>query len=98
MIYYEVTATPDPPLRAAFEAYMREHHVRDVLDTGCFVGAHIGDRDGVFRTTYIAKSEEDLDRYLDRHAQRLRAVMAEKFGDGVVYTREVWRLLQEWVC
>lgn len=99
MILYEVTATPAAHLRSAFESYMRERHIDDVLASGCFVAAHFEDTPaGLFRTTYVANSQEDLDRYLEQHAQRLRAHVAEHFPEGVTFGREVWRVLQEWVC
>jgi hypothetical protein len=97
MILYEVTATPEPDVRGAFESYMREMHIRDVLDTGCFVAAHIEETPaGIYRTTYVANAQQDLDRYLEQHAQRLRAHVAERFPAGVMFAREVWRVLEEW--
>ena len=97
MILYEVTAVPEAQVRGAFEAFMRETHIDDVLATGCFVAAHFEDMPaGTYRTTYVAGSQQDLDRYLEQHAQRLRAHVAERFPSGVTFTREVWRVLQEW--
>ena len=97
MILYEVTATPEAHVRSAFEVFMRETHIDDVLATRCFTGAHFEENaDGIFRTTYVADAQKDLDRYLAEHAQRLRAHVAERFPSGVTYGREVWRVLQEW--
>jgi len=97
MILYEVTATPEAHVRGAFERYMRETHIDDVLATGCFTGAHFEENaDGIYRTTYIANAQEDLDRYLAEHAQRLRDAVAAHFPSGLKFAREVWRVLQEW--
>lgn len=97
MILYEVTATAEAQVRSAFESFMRETHVADVLATECFVRAFFGEREaGIYRTTYVAESWEDLDRYLAQHAPRLREHVAERFPTGVTYGREVWRVLQEW--
>ena len=39
MIAYEVTVDVGSKLAAAFEQYMREHHISDVFATGCFHSA-----------------------------------------------------------
>jgi Domain of unknown function (DUF4286) len=97
MILYEVTATPEAHVRGVFEAFMRETHIDDVLATGCFIGAHFEETAaGIYRTTYIANAQEDLDRYFAQHAQRLREHVAERFPSGVTFGREVWRVLQDY--
>ncbi|HEV7239695.1 MAG TPA: DUF4286 family protein [Thermoanaerobaculia bacterium] len=96
-VVYEVTATPDPEIRAAYESYMRETHIRDVLETGCFIAARFATAaSGQCRTSYIASQQEHLDRYLDQHAQRLRADFTAHFPAGVGLTRDVWNVVEEW--
>ena len=97
MIAYEVTATPEPQLRDAYDDYMRRTHIRDVLATGCFVAARfLSAASGQFRVSYIASTQEDLDRYLAQHAQRLRADFAAHFPSGIALTRDVWNVLEDW--
>lgn len=97
LIFYEVTARPEPGVRAAYESYMREKHVADVLATRCFTGARFArSAEGLYRTTYIAATRDDLDRYLEAHAQRLRADFATHFPKGIVLSREVLEVLHEW--
>lgn len=90
-ISYEVTATVREDLTASFAAYMTDKHIRDVLQTGAFVGASF-DRlsPTVFRTRYDADSLADLERYLAQHATRLRADVAMHFPEGITFTRETW--------
>jgi len=96
-VLYEVTATPSPELRDAYERYMRETHIRDVLATGCFVAARFSTAaSGQCRTSYIASQQEDLDRYFEQHAQRLRDDFASHFPTGVALTRDVWNVVEEW--
>lgn len=96
-VVYEVTATPDPEIRGAYESYMRETHICDVLGTGCFAGANFAvASSGSFRTSYIAARQEELDRYLEQHAQRLRADFAAHFPAGIALSREVWTVVEEW--
>lgn len=97
MVFYEVTARPEPQVRDAYERYMRAKHVADVLATGCFTGARFaGTPEGLYRTTYVAASREDLERYLATHAQRLRDDFASHFPSGVALSREILDVHQEW--
>lgn len=97
MVLYEVTVTPDAHLRDAFERYMREKHIAEVLATGCFVAAQFAaGAEGPFRTTYVAPDQASLDRYLDTHAPRLRDDFARHFPSGVSVTRATWRVIGEW--
>jgi len=96
-VVYEVTATPEPEIRGAYESYMRKTHIGDVLETGCFVAAHFSvAASGQFRTSYIASQQEHLDRYLEQHAQRLRDDFAAHFPAGIALTRNVWNVVEEW--
>lgn len=97
MVFYEVTAVPEAQVREAYERYMRTKHVADVLASGCFTGARIAvTQEGLYRTTYIAATRTDLDRYLDQHAARLRADFAAHFPSGVTLSREILDVLEEW--
>lgn len=95
-VTYEVTAHVRDDLAVSFQSFMREKHIRDVLQTGAFVGATF-DRlsPTVFRTRYEAESPAALERYLDEHAPRLRADVATHFPAGVEYTRETWNRLAD---
>lgn len=98
MIRYEVRLACDPTRAEAVEAYMIGRHIPDVLATGCFAGGAHFDRDesGAFRTTYLAASREEFERYVATHAERLRAEFLAHFPDGVVPTRELWNELAAW--
>jgi hypothetical protein len=97
MISYEVTAVVEEKLVAAYERYMRETHIPEVLATGCFQGA-IFERSspGRYRTRYAARVQADLDRYLESHTAALRADFAIHFPEGVTLSRDVWRTLERW--
>jgi len=97
MIRYEVRLEVDPAHAAAIESYMRDEHIAEVLATGCFIGARFERAEsGAFRTTYVAATPGDLDRYMADHATRLRADFLTRFPDGVTPTRELWTEIQEW--
>lgn len=97
MISYEVTAELDPARAEAYERYMRETHIPEVLATGCFRAATFARAaPGRYRTCYVAATQADLDRYLDQHASALRADYAAHFPSGVTLTREVWVTVEAW--
>jgi len=97
MIIYEVTTDVEPASIPAYEAYMRDRHIPDVLRTGCFVRASIARSiSGRYRIRYVATSMDVLDRYLGEHSQQFRDDFAEHLGASVQVSREVWSELQHW--
>ena len=97
MIIYEVTTDVEPASIPAYEAYMRDRHIPDVLSTGCFVRASIArSTQGRYRIRYVATSMDVLDRYLGEHSQQFRDDFAEHLGASVQVSREVWSELQHW--
>jgi Domain of unknown function (DUF4286) len=97
MIIYEVTTDVEPARIAAYEAYMRDTHIPDVLRTGCFVRASIAQSiPGRYRIRYVATDMDVLDRYLGEHSQQFRDDFAAHLGAEVKVSREVWSELQHW--
>jgi len=97
MVTYEVTTIVDPRLVDAYERYMRQVHIPDLLATGCFHGAALTrSAVGRYRVRYEAPTEADLERYLATHAMRLREDFAAHFPEGITASREVWVALQSW--
>ena len=96
-ITYEITATVRPDLCVAYEKYMIEIHIPDLLETGAFAGASFSrSSDCRYRIRYEARSRDALDQYLDEHAHRLRGHFGDAFPDGVELAREEWKHLQNW--
>jgi len=97
MIRYEVRLEVDPALASAVEEYMTTRHIAEIMATGCFVGAHFDRAEsGHFRTTYLAASQGDFDRYTAHHAARYRADFLARFPDGVTPARDLWIELWSW--
>lgn len=91
MITYEVTANVDAALASTYEEYMTTRHLRDVLATGCFVEAVLERAgSGNYRARYVARTRDDVDRYLREHTTELRADFAARFPTGVRLSREIW--------
>lgn len=97
MIRYEVRLDVDPTLAESVERYMTTRHIPDIMASGCFERAHFDRGEGgAYRTTYLAASREELDRYLRDHAEGLRADFLRHFSAGVTPRREVWTQIGEW--
>jgi hypothetical protein len=97
MVTYEITTTVDPQLVEAYERYMRQVHIPDLMATGCFQGAALTRSAlGRYRVRYEAPTEADLERYLATHATRLREDFASHFPEGLTVSREVWIAIQSW--
>ena len=97
MVTYEITAIATSHLATAYERYMRERHIPQILETGCFQGAVLTrSAPGRYRIRYEARTEADLERYLAQHAPRLRADFGSHFPEGVTVSREVWVAVQAW--
>lgn len=96
MVTYEITATVDSALAEAYERYMRQRHVPDLLATRCFQAAVFErSQPGRYRLRYQARAG-DLERYLATHAPRLRADFASHFPEGVLVSRETWATVEAW--
>ena len=99
MVTYEVTSTVREDLCAAYELFMRERHIPDLLETGCFVQASLSrSAPGRYRVRYEAHDRAALDRYLAEHATRLRAAFAKEFPAGIEASREEWTVLGSWAA
>lgn len=96
-VVYEITAEVEPDLFDEYERYMREVHIPDLLDTGCFQAAAFSRAaPGRYRMRYVALRQADLDRYLAEHASRLRAEFSSRLPRGITLSREVWVTVEEW--
>jgi Domain of unknown function (DUF4286) len=97
MIIYEVTTDVAPDRITAYEAYMRDRHIPDVLATGCFLRATIErSMPGRYRIRYVCRTMDILDDYLAHHAEQFRDDFASHLGASVQVSREVWSELQHW--
>lgn len=96
-VTYEVAARVEPALAEQFEQYMRERHLPEVVQTGCFVHAILERAGaGAYRVTHHAASQSELDRYLTQHAPALRDRFAARFPSGIVLERTIWEDRARW--
>ncbi len=94
-LVYEVHVEIDADKAADFATYMQTKHLPEILDTGCFVAIEFECIAGNhFRSRYIARTREDIDRYLEEFTAAFRDDFARHFPNGVKVWREIWEQLQ----
>ena len=95
MVIYEITAIVRAEIVEEYEKYMRERHIPDLLATGYFRRAFFTrSSENRYRIQYHANNQEDLDKYLNSQAERLRADFLKHFPAGVELSREVWEVIR----
>ena len=97
MVIYEITAVVQAEVIEAYEKYMRERHIPDLLATGYFRAAYFTrSTENRYRIQYYAHSQKSLDEYLENVANHLRADFLAHFPEGIELVREVWKVLESW--
>ena len=85
MILYNVTTSLEPSIADEWVAYMRDHHMAEVVGTGCFIRSvllrllHEEDGGVTYAAQYFSVSLEQLAAYQQHFAPALRQEMDEKF-------------------
>lgn len=76
--------------------YMRDEHLRDVLDTGCFHDVTMvrdpeadSQERTAYRMFYRAHSAAGYERYKAEHSARLQTDHTVRFGDAISAHREL---------
>lgn len=86
MIIYNVTVNVEDSAHDAWLEWMKNTHIPDVVNTGCFTHGKIyrilvEEQEGTsYSIQYTADSMEEVDRYLENFAQGLRQDAHDAFG------------------
>ncbi|KXK02939.1 MAG: hypothetical protein UZ17_ACD001001387 [Acidobacteria bacterium OLB17] len=90
MFCYEVSAVVPDSLRPQFEEYMLAKHIAEVLETGCFVRARFCALAHSYATSYIARSQSEVDRYLEHFTEAMRDDFKLHFPEGIELSRRIY--------
>ena len=98
MFIYNVTIKSDHSIHTEWVIWMKEKHIPDVMQTGCFTGykfvrlLDIDETEGVtYATQYFADTIEDYDKYIDSFAQQLRDDALNKWGNRFIGFRTLMK-------
>ncbi len=78
-VIYNVTVSLDHTIENEWVDWMRNKHIPDVMETGCFLESRMSKMNDeetgacTYAMTYVAYSFEDLEKYKSEHAPRLQA-------------------------
>jgi hypothetical protein len=99
-VLYNVTVTVEPEIEQEWLAWLLDEHVPAVMETGCFQMYRVArliepapPQGMAYTVQYVADSQEDLERYLEVHANRLRRDSQRAFGDRAVAFRSLMEIV-----
>ena len=100
MILYNVTSKPDNNIAVAWLQWMKDEHIPDVINTGCFTKAtlckllEVDDEDGpTYTVQYHTETHEDYLRYINEYAGAMRKKVNEKWGESIVAFRSLMQIV-----
>jgi hypothetical protein len=96
MVIYNVTIKLEETIHQQWLAWMKEEHIPDVINTGCFTKAtmlrllEIDDSEGpTYAIQYFADSKKEYDTYIEKFAPEMRQRLFNKFGNKFVAFRSL---------
>ena len=98
MFIYNVTIKLDHSIHTEWVHWMKEKHIPDVMQSGCFTGykfvrlLDIEETEGVtYATQYFAETKEDYDRYISFFAPSLRNDSIKQWGNKFIGFRTLMK-------
>jgi Domain of unknown function (DUF4286) len=99
-VLYNVTVTVETEIEQDWLEWLLNVHVPAVMETGCFQMYRVArliepapPEGTAYTVQYVADSQEDLDRYLELHANRMRRDSHRAFGDRAVAFRSLMEIV-----
>ncbi len=100
MIVYNVTIKVHDAIKKEWLTWLKEEHIPDVLNTGCFTGAtilqllEVDDSEGpTYAIQYKAESKALYNRYIENFAGIMRQRSFDKWGGQFIAFRSVMQVV-----
>ena len=100
MIVYNVTTKVDNSIADAWLAWMKNEHIPDLINTGCFTHAvilrlmEVDETDGpTYAVQYHAESKAQYNRYILQYAEGMRKRVNDKWGDRFISFRTIMQVV-----
>lgn len=100
MIIYNVTVKVDLSIAAAWQQWMKEEHLPEMMQTGLFLDYKMcrlleqDEQEGAtFVVQYNADSKEHYQTYISEHAPKMRQKGLDKFGGKFAAFRTVMEVI-----
>jgi hypothetical protein len=101
MIIYNVTIKITDAIHSEWMQWLKEEHIPEVINTGCFTHANIlrllelDDADGpTYAIQYHAESKAMYNLYEERFADAMRKKSFEKWGNNFIAFRSVMHMIK----
>lgn len=96
MIIYNVTIKVDHSITENWLTWLKEEHIPEIINTGCFTHATIlrlletDETDGItYAVQCHAANKESYNRYISQFADNLRKKSFDKWGNNFIAFRSV---------
>ena len=100
MFIYNVTTKVDHSIHQAWLQWIKEEHIPDIINTGCFTHAtvlhllEIDDHEGpTYAIQYHAESKALYNRYIDKFAPLMRQKAMSKWGNKFIAIRSIMQII-----
>lgn len=100
MIIYNVTVKIATSIAEQWLQWLKDEHIPDVINTGCFTSAtilrllEVDDSEGpTYAIQYFAESKSLYNLYIDKYASQMRQKGFDKWGDQFIAFRTVMQVV-----
>jgi hypothetical protein len=100
MYIYNVTTKVNWIIHEAWVKWMKEKHIPEVMNSGCFTENRFvrlletDETEGpTYAVQFYADDLEQYDRYLEQHAPALRKDVIDRWGDNFISFRSLMQLV-----
>jgi len=100
MIVYNVTTKITHAIHQDWLQWLKEEHIPDIIQTGCFTHAlilrllEVDDAEGpTYAIQYFAESKGQYNNYIENHAAVMRQKGFDKWGGNFIAFRSVMQVV-----
>jgi hypothetical protein len=100
MFIYNVTIKVHESIKHDWLQWLKEEHIPDIIQTGCFTHAvilrlmEVDDTEGpTYAVQYFAESKGLYNNYIENHAAGMRQKSFDKWGDKFIAFRSVMQVV-----
>jgi hypothetical protein len=97
---YNVTIKVATPIATEWLQWLKEEHIADVINTGCFTHAtilqllEVDDTEGpTYAVQYFAESKSLYNLYIEKYAAQMRQKGFDKWGDKFIAFRSIMQVI-----
>lgn len=100
MFIYNVTTKVAHTIQQQWLQWIKEEHIPDIINTGCFTNAtilqllEVDDSEGpTYAVQYFAESKSQYNIYIEKFAPLMRQKAIEKWGDKFIAFRSIMQVI-----